>query len=76
VPCDEFPRAATLECEPEAMEGKLSRGEPADLDAYERATNGLRRVLETLGIERAPSPPIDLTAYLKAKRAEEAEGVA
>ena len=45
-------RCATIEIELEAMEGRLSKGEPADLDAYTRACGHLRRVLETLGLER------------------------
>jgi hypothetical protein len=47
-------RAATLEVELERMEGKLSQGENVDLDKYGRATGNLRRVLESLGLERRP----------------------
>lgn len=54
-------RAATLEVELERIEGQLSLGNDADLDAYNRHAGGLRRILETLGIQRAkrdltPSP--------------------
>jgi hypothetical protein len=52
-------RAATLEVELERMEGKLSQGEHVDLDKYGRATGNLRRVLESLGLERRPR---DITA--------------
>jgi hypothetical protein len=45
-------RAAALELELEQMEGKLSMGESIDLDAFGRATNTLRRTLETIGLER------------------------
>jgi hypothetical protein len=45
-------RAAGLECELEQMEGRLSLGEEVDLDAYGRAASHLRRILETLGLER------------------------
>jgi hypothetical protein len=45
-------RAATIEIELEAQEGKLSEGIEVDLDTYARAAGHLRRVLETLGIER------------------------
>jgi len=38
----------------EQLEGKLSKGEPVDLDSYTRASSHLRRILETLGIERRP----------------------
>jgi hypothetical protein len=46
-------RVATIEIELEAMEGRLSQGHGADLDVYTRASGHLRRLLETLGIERA-----------------------
>ena len=45
-------RTATIEIELEQLEGKLSKGEAVDLDAYTRAAGHLRRILETLGIER------------------------
>jgi hypothetical protein len=47
-------RASTLEVELERMEGKLSQGEEVDLDVFGRATGNLRRVLESLGLERRP----------------------
>jgi hypothetical protein len=46
-------RVSTLEIEMERMEGQLSQGGDADLDIYMRASGHLRRLLETLGIERA-----------------------
>jgi hypothetical protein len=45
-------RAATLECELELMEGRLSQGEQVDLDVFGRATGNLRRVWESLGLKR------------------------
>jgi hypothetical protein len=45
-------RAAGLECELEQMEGKMSLGESVDLDAFGRAASHLRRIFESLGIER------------------------
>ena len=45
-------RAAALEIELEALEGRLSRGEPVDLDMLGRLSGHLRRVLETVGIGR------------------------
>jgi hypothetical protein len=45
-------RAAALECELELLEGRLSQGEQVDLDSYGRAASHLRRILETLGLER------------------------
>ena len=45
-------RAAALECELEQLEGRLSQGEQVDLDQYGRAAGQLRRILESLGLER------------------------
>jgi hypothetical protein len=45
-------RASTLEVELERMEGRLSEGEPVDLDKYGRAAGNLRRILQTLGLKR------------------------
>jgi hypothetical protein len=45
-------RAAGLEAELEQMEGRLSQGEEINLDSYGRAASHLRRILESLGLER------------------------
>jgi hypothetical protein len=45
-------RASAVECELEAMEGKLSLGEPINLDIFTRSASHLRRILESLGLER------------------------
>jgi hypothetical protein len=45
-------RAATIEIELEQIEGRLSEGKPADLSVYATASAHLRRLFETLGIER------------------------
>jgi len=34
------------------MEGRLSKGEDVDLDSYQRAASALRRILESLGLDR------------------------
>jgi len=47
-------RAAGLECELEQMEGRMSLGERVDLDRYGRAASHLRRILESLGLQRRP----------------------
>jgi hypothetical protein len=47
-------RASTLELELEQAEGRLSKGEQIDLDSYGRAASHLRRILESLGLERKP----------------------
>jgi hypothetical protein len=45
-------RAATIEIELEQVEGRLSLGKTADLAVYATAASHLRRVFETLGLER------------------------
>src|SRR5262249_1333219 len=45
-------RASTIELELEQLEGRLSRGEPVDLDVFTRSASHLRRIFETLGVER------------------------
>jgi hypothetical protein len=59
--------AATLRCELERMEGKLSLGETIDTDAYGRIAGHYRRIAATLGIERRSmrniTPP-SVEAYL------------
>jgi hypothetical protein len=47
-------RASTIECELEQLDGMLSLGKPVDLDAYGRVSGHLRRLFETLGIDRVP----------------------
>lgn len=61
-------RAATLEIELERQEATLSAGGEIDLDAFNRASGGLRRILETLGVDRRPKDVTpDLKSYLAAK---------
>jgi hypothetical protein len=45
-------RAAAIECQLEEQEGRLSQGEQVDLDKFGRAALHLRRILESLGLER------------------------
>jgi hypothetical protein len=47
-------RAAAIECELERLDARLSAGEPVDLDSYGRCASHLRRLFETLGVERKP----------------------
>jgi hypothetical protein len=66
-------RAASIEVELEQMEGRLSKGEAVDLDAFTRAASHLRRILETLGVARAKrdvTPTLD--AYIAATTASRA----
>jgi hypothetical protein len=55
-------RAATIEVELELSEGRMSMGEEVDLDIFTRSVSHLRRILETLGIERRPR---DVTPTLR-----------
>jgi hypothetical protein len=65
-------RVATIEIELERMEGQLSQGGDADLDTYTRASGHLRRLLETLGIERAKRDVTPtLSQYLASREAAE-----
>ena len=45
-------RVATLECELESMEGRMSAGIPVDIELYARLTGRLCRLLEMIGIKR------------------------
>ena len=48
-------RAVTLITELERMEAKFAlrgKAEPAELDAYQRASNSMRRLLESVGLQR------------------------
>jgi hypothetical protein len=59
-------RAAALECELEAAEGRLASGENGNLSAFASATNSLRRLLATLGLERKASAEPSLAEYIAA----------
>jgi hypothetical protein len=61
-------RAAAIECELELMEGRLSRGEEIDIDKFTRSASHLRRIFETLGVERKPK---DVTPKLSVYLAQE-----
>jgi hypothetical protein len=45
-------RAATLEVNLGQLEAKMSEGQGVDLDVYNRLSGNLRRILETIGLER------------------------
>jgi hypothetical protein len=52
------------------LEGQLSLGRVADLDLYNRLSGNLRRILESLGLERkARDVTPTLQSYLQAKAA-------
>ncbi len=46
-------RIAAMTCQLEEMDGKLSMGEPIDLDLYTRVAGLIGRLHKTLGIKRA-----------------------
>lgn len=56
-------RASAIECELEAMEGRMAQGQPLDVGAYARLTGCLARLLELVGIRRL-ARPIDPTSEL------------
>jgi hypothetical protein len=60
-------RAAAIECELERLDSMLSQGEEIDLDSYARVAGHLRRLWETLGLERRAKQVNDMDAFL-AKR--------
>jgi hypothetical protein len=65
--------AATLRVELEALEGRLSKAEPVDLDGYARVGGHFRRICETLGIERrAKDVTPTLAEIISRHRADEA----
>jgi hypothetical protein len=51
------------------MEGRMSLGENVDLDLYGQLAGHLRRIFETLGIERRAKDmtPPNLSDYLSAR---------
>ena len=62
-----------MECQLEALEGAMSKGEEIDLDQYGRAVGQLRRVLESLGVERrSKDVTLDLKSYIAANASAEA----
>jgi hypothetical protein len=72
-------RCAALEVQLEQMEAKMSEGDAmVDMDLYGRLAGHLRRILETLGIERRAKPleqPLTLQRYLELRaEAEKATG--
>jgi len=59
-------RAAAIECELERLDARLSAGEPVDLDSYGRCAGHLRRLFETIGVERKPRDVTpSLSEYLR-----------
>jgi hypothetical protein len=63
-------RVATLTVELERMEAvfaEAGEAQPEQLDLYQRAAGNLRRLLETIGLERRARPVQSLQEYLASK---------
>jgi hypothetical protein len=68
-------RCAAMECELERLDAQLSRYEPVDMVRYAQVAGHLRRIFETLGVERKPRDVTPtLEQYLQSlKQADAAE---
>lgn len=60
-------RAATLMIECERLESRLADGEEVDVDLLARLSSHLRRIAETIGLDRAPAKKVE-TIHDIAKR--------
>ncbi len=62
-------RASAIEVQLEQMEASMSEGDlKVDLDLYNRLSGNLRRILESIGLERkARDVTPSLQSYLQAK---------
>ena len=63
-------RVATLTVELERMESvfaEAGEASPEQLDLYQRVSNSMRRMLETVGLERRAKPVETLQEYLRKK---------
>jgi hypothetical protein len=63
-------RACTLMVECERMEERFAlagEAQPHELELFQRTSNTLRRLLETLGLSRRTRDVTDLQTYLRAK---------
>jgi hypothetical protein len=59
-------RSAAIECELEAMEGRMSAGQPLDVSQYARLTGVLCRLLELVGIKGRAKPLDPQSELIKA----------
>jgi hypothetical protein len=64
-------RSATITVELERLEAKFATGEGSgsDLDLYQRASGNLRRLLESVGLQRRAKPVQTLAEYLASRKA-------
>jgi hypothetical protein len=67
-------RIAVLTVECERLEARFATGDPAEksLDLYQRMCGNLRRLLESIGLQRRAKPVQTLAEYLASKAAESA----
>jgi hypothetical protein len=68
-------RAAALECELEAMEGRMSTGQPIEIELYGRLASRLCRLFEIIGIKRLARPIDPLSDLAKALEAYPAKAI-
>jgi glycine/D-amino acid oxidase-like deaminating enzyme len=68
-------RAAALECELEAMEGRMSTGQPIEIELYGRLASRLCRLFEIIGIKRLARPIDPLSDVAKALEAYPAKAI-
>lgn len=67
-------RAATIAIDCEQQDAAAARGEPLDVKTYTTASNSLRRLLESLGLERrARNVTPSVSEYIARKAAERAK---
>ena len=68
-------RAATIECELESMEGRMSAGQPIEIEVYGRLSGRLCRLLELIGIKRLANPIYPLSDLAKGLEAYPAQAI-
>ena len=66
-------RIASLSVWCESEEAKMAAGMKIDINEFQRTANSLRRLVESLGIERKAKTIPSLAEYMEKKRREETE---
>ena len=56
----------------QSEEAKMADGDEIDIDRFQRTANSLRRLCETIGLERRPRHVEDIVAYARRVHAERA----
>lgn len=65
-------RIASMSVWCESEEAKMADGDEIDIDRFQRTANSLRRLCETIGLERRPRHVEDIVAYARRVHAERA----